>query len=200
LQDLYLSGPQITDEGIKELAGLKNLQTLHLTFTKVTHVGLKSLAGLQELQSLNLSGAQVTDAALKALAGFRKMQTLGLAAGRFTDDGLKELARLKNLHYVDLSFTKVTGTGVAELQKALPELEIYQMDKRTNSRRAGKFRETEARWNRPGPPSSSALPSPDCCCSCMWPRCASSLQRSGCRGLASNFICRIFPTRDWRFF
>ena len=44
----------MTDAGLKELAGLKNLQTLDLGGTQVTDAGLKELAGLKSLQSLNL--------------------------------------------------------------------------------------------------------------------------------------------------
>ncbi len=44
----------MTDAGLKELAGLKNLQSLSLGRTKVTDVGLKELAGLKSLQTLDL--------------------------------------------------------------------------------------------------------------------------------------------------
>ena len=44
----------MTDAGLKELAGLKNLQSLNLDDTKVTDAGLKELAGLKSLQSLDL--------------------------------------------------------------------------------------------------------------------------------------------------
>ena len=44
----------MTDAGLKELAGLKSLQTLDLNGTQVTDAGLKELAGLKSLQTLNL--------------------------------------------------------------------------------------------------------------------------------------------------
>ena len=49
---------EVTDAGLKELAGLKSLQSLHLGNTKVTDAGLKELAGLKSLQSLDLVGTQ----------------------------------------------------------------------------------------------------------------------------------------------
>ena len=65
--------PQVTDAGLKELAGLKSLQSLDLWGTQVTDAGLKELAGLQSLQTLYLAGTQVTDAGVaelqKALPG-----------------------------------------------------------------------------------------------------------------------------------
>ena len=44
----------MTDAGLKELAGLTQLQTLNLAGTKVTDAGLKELAGLTQLQTLDL--------------------------------------------------------------------------------------------------------------------------------------------------
>ena len=55
------------DAGLKELAGLTQLQTLCLYRTQVTGAGLKELAGLKQLQTLNLVGTEVTDAGLKEL-------------------------------------------------------------------------------------------------------------------------------------
>jgi hypothetical protein len=40
---LDLSGTRVTDAGLKELAGLKGLQTLHLGGTRVTDAGLREL-------------------------------------------------------------------------------------------------------------------------------------------------------------
>ena len=63
----------MTDAGLKELAGLKSLQTLDLGDTQVTDAGLKELAGLKSLQTLDLSDTKVTDAGLKELAGAEEL-------------------------------------------------------------------------------------------------------------------------------
>jgi hypothetical protein len=63
-------GTKITDAGLKELAGLKNLQTLHLNGTEITDAGLKELAGLKSLQVLSFletGGTNVTDAGVEEL-------------------------------------------------------------------------------------------------------------------------------------
>ena len=63
----------VTDAGLKDLAGLKSLQSLALGGTPVTDAGLKELAGLTSLQSLYLYDTKVTDAGVaelqKALPG-----------------------------------------------------------------------------------------------------------------------------------
>jgi internalin A len=71
---LNLSNTKITDAGLKELAGLKNLITVH--HGQITDAGLKELAALQNLQRLNLAATQITDAGLKELAALKNLQGL----------------------------------------------------------------------------------------------------------------------------
>src|SRR5262249_54974808 len=82
-----LGDTTVTDPGLKELAGLKQLQTLYLG-TKVTDAGLKHLAGLKQLHSLYLSDTRVTNAGLKHLAGLKQIQRLGLWGTGVTEAGL----------------------------------------------------------------------------------------------------------------
>jgi hypothetical protein len=96
-----LGGTNVTDAGLKELAGLKGLTYLALEGTRVTDVGLKELAGLKGLTDLHLGGTKVTDA------------------------GLKELVKLKGLSHLDLIRATVTDKGVQKLSSALPECEIW---------------------------------------------------------------------------
>jgi len=112
---LSLRGPQVTDAGLVELAGLKGLQMLDLTGTQVTDAGLRELAGLKGLHTLELGGTQVTDAGMKGLAGLKGLQSLHLAGTRVTDAGLKELSALKALQMLDLQTTRVTDAGLREL-------------------------------------------------------------------------------------
>jgi internalin A len=123
---VYLTGKQVTDVGLKELAGLKNLQTLDLRHTKVTDAGLKEIAGLKSLQFLLLNDTQVTDAGLKQVAALKSLQFLHLFYTNVTDAGVKELAGLKRLRWLSLSDTQVTDAGVAELRKALPKCKIIR--------------------------------------------------------------------------
>jgi hypothetical protein len=92
--------------------------------TKVTDAGLKDLAGLKQLQWLNLTKTQVTDAGLKHLAGLKQLRELDLRNIKVTDAGLKHLAGLKQLRLLLLTNTKVTDKGIADLKKALPNLVI----------------------------------------------------------------------------
>jgi internalin A len=127
LQSLNLHDTKVTDAGLKELAGMKNLRKLNLSGcrsddrAKVTDAGLKELAGHKNLQWLDLSYTQVTDAGLKELAGLKSLKELDLRVTKVTDAGLKELVALKNLQRLYIFATEATREGVAALQKELPK-------------------------------------------------------------------------------
>jgi internalin A len=124
LQAIYLAGTQVTDAGLKELAGWKSLRTLDVRWTKVTVAGLKELARHQSLQRLYLNHCGVTDAGVKELTRLKNLQILNISASEVTDAGLKEVAALKDLQSLIMWGTKATPAGIAELRKELPKCRI----------------------------------------------------------------------------
>jgi len=64
---LVLEGWNLTDAGLKELAGLNGLEELYLSGPQITDAGLKELAGLKSLKTLQLRGTKVTAAGVAAL-------------------------------------------------------------------------------------------------------------------------------------
>jgi hypothetical protein len=110
---------------LKDLAGLKNLQSLCIGGVQgKAYADLKDLAGMTSLRGLYLFYLPVDDAQLKHLAAMKDLQALDLSHTRVTDSGLKELAGLKNLRWLNLHGTKVTTTGLAALEKELPKCNI----------------------------------------------------------------------------
>lgn len=97
---LGLAGTQVTDTGLEQIKGLKNLRRLHLEKTALTDAALAHLAGFAELRYLNLYNTKVTDA------------------------GLAHLKGLKNLEKLYLWQTEVTDAGAKALKEALPNLAI----------------------------------------------------------------------------
>src|SRR5262249_32912716 len=80
-----------------EKAAGKPVAAVNLHDAKVTDDDLKELAGLKQLQALDLSENNVTDAGLKHLAAFPQLRTLNLRWTYVTDAGLKELAAVQHL-------------------------------------------------------------------------------------------------------
>ena len=125
LQWLTLSQTVVTDAGLKELALLPALQVLELQGTRVTDAGLKHLAPLNGLRELYLIETKVADAGLKDLSPLQSLTILDLTATRVTDAGLKNLKDLKGLKELLLEETRVTAVGAAELRKSLPNCRIF---------------------------------------------------------------------------
>jgi hypothetical protein len=115
-----LGGIFARDEKTKD----KPIVSVDLGYTEMTDAGLKHVAGLKQLQTLDLRHTKVTDAGLEHLAGLKKLRVLNLRRTQVTDKGLEHLAGLKKLRTLSLYGTKVTDEGEADLRKALPDLEI----------------------------------------------------------------------------
>ncbi len=112
---LDLSETQVTDVGLKELAGLENLKTLYLARTPVTDAGLTQLVRLKNFQSLDVSRTQITDAGMNELAKVQNLRGVNLARTYVADAGMKAMARLKNLQSLNLQGTRVSDAGLKEL-------------------------------------------------------------------------------------
>ena len=122
---LNLGFTKITDEGLKDVAKLQQLEWLILINTKITDAGLKDVAKLRKLEELRLDGTKITDEGLKEMAKLENLKGLSLNSTQVTDVGLKDVAKLQNLIAFGLFRTKITKAGVAELKKALPNILIY---------------------------------------------------------------------------
>ena len=121
---LNLANDNITDEGLKQVATLKNLTRLSLEHCKqYTDVSLKEVAKLKNLTYLQLDYAKITDVGLKEVAKLNNLTELWVSYIDITDEGLKEIAKLKkltklkNLTRLDLGYHKITDDGLKELAK-----------------------------------------------------------------------------------
>jgi serine/threonine protein kinase len=114
----------VTDAGLKHLAGLAHLEKLIAHNSKLTDGGLKELTTLRRLRGLGADGTGVTDAGLVHLKEFPHLESLGIGTPAITDTGLKTLAEIKTLKWLNLRPTKATAEGVKGLHRALPECRI----------------------------------------------------------------------------
>ena len=95
------------------LRGLKNLQSLYLSGTEITDDGLKHLSDLTDLQVLSLSNTRITDDGLNHLRGLKNLHylSLSLRTTRVTHDGVKMLEDAVPDCYVDLLSFKFTSNS-----------------------------------------------------------------------------------------
>jgi internalin A len=127
VQQVFLPGKKVMDADLKQLANLPKLELLHLSgASKITDEGVKHLAGLKQLTNLSLASTQLTDAGLKQLTGLTELKKLSLSFTKITDAGVPDLSMLKGLEELGLPFTEVSADGVKKLQEALPKCKIIK--------------------------------------------------------------------------
>lgn len=124
LEELFIwDGENVTDAGVAHLKNLTRLETFHLSKSKITDAGLASLARLSHLEHLSLQNNSFSDVGLSYLRGMSSLKQLhvGLGEQNITDEGMKSLAGLTNLEVLDIQNSKVTDQGLESL-KGLPNL------------------------------------------------------------------------------
>jgi hypothetical protein len=125
LHHLELRGAQVTNEGMKHLAGLIELQGLGLYGAAgVSDAGVAHLTKLQQLRGLDLGGTQTTDEGLKLCAKLPLLTTLFLPGTMITDAGVDTLSTMKSLTHLIVNNTKISAGGLAKLRKALPKCKV----------------------------------------------------------------------------
>jgi hypothetical protein len=105
---VFLTETSISDEGLKHLAGIKDLRCLAIPsispqnggFTKkpgnVNGTGLAYLAHHENLEHLDLRNTRVNDAAIKHIRKLAQLTFLNLDRTKITDEGFEELQRSLN--------------------------------------------------------------------------------------------------------
>ncbi len=128
VKNLSLGRTEVTDAGIKRLAGSTALEWLDLSFTKISDAGIAHIAGATGLRRLNLEGTAITDASLEVIAGFSQLEELDLSDTKITDAGIARLSNLQHLQVLWLTKTQVSDAGLDNLQaaKQLEFLEVSQ--------------------------------------------------------------------------
>jgi len=124
--EFHLRGRELTDEGLKHVAALKNVVVLNLRDTQITSAGLMHLKDLRKLRRLHLERTQVDDVGIGNLAGLSDLEYLNLYGTKITDKALNQLTGLKNLKQLYVWQTGVTEEGADKLRKALPGVKVVR--------------------------------------------------------------------------
>ncbi len=119
LRSLYLP-PQIGDAGLAHLVGLTELADVSLAGSKVTDAGLAHLKGLTKLAGINLVNTGITDAGLAHLKGLPALRNLYLNGTAVTDAAVNVLKGMSKLNVIGLHQTALTANAVADLKKTFP--------------------------------------------------------------------------------
>ena len=113
-----------TNDDLKHLAVLPNVERLWLARTKVTDEGMPLVTVCPKLKFIGLDELPITDAGIAHLVALQDLESLSLSGTKLTDAGLEHLARLPRLKELWLRNTAITDAGYQKLQAALPQCEI----------------------------------------------------------------------------
>jgi hypothetical protein len=112
------------DEGLKSLAGLKNLTSLTLSGGNYSDAAFLHLAGLKQLTKLSMRVDNGNGEGFRNLAGLDKLEELTLVGDGVKDAGLAHLAPLKRLRRIVSQESAVSKQGAERLAAALPNVTI----------------------------------------------------------------------------
>lgn len=93
----------------------------------ITDVGIRALAGIRQLEGLFVDRTRLTDDGLKMFAGHENLSMLGLHSTEVTAAGLPALATLPRLRHLDVSGTDITGDELCQL-RTCSRLESFHVD------------------------------------------------------------------------
>ncbi len=129
LKRLFLTKGQATDDGLRTLTGLSDLEVLFVwDASRITDAGISHLVGLKKLRELGFSNAKLSDDAVAVFSRLPAIKELSLQGNSFSDDGLKHLAGLKQLRtlWVGMNRKPITDAGAKHLAglAALEQLDL----------------------------------------------------------------------------
>lgn len=119
LESLNIISTKFNDEWMPHIAKLTNLKSLRFTNNgRLTDIGMEQLAGLKNLEAFSFVGTQITGKAYAKFDGFTKLVKLSHRGSSINDEGLKELCdHLPNLEGISLAHAKFTDAGAVHLAK-----------------------------------------------------------------------------------
>jgi hypothetical protein len=119
LESLNIVSTKFNDAWMPNVAKLTNLKTLRFTNNgPLTDAGMEQLAGLKNLEQFSFVGTKITGRAYAKFDGFTKLTRVSHRGSSIDDEGLEELCEhLPNLESISLAHAKFTDAGAVHLAK-----------------------------------------------------------------------------------
>jgi Leucine-rich repeat (LRR) protein len=119
LESLNIISTKFNDEWMAPIGKLTNLKVLRFTNNgKLTDTGMAQLAGLKNLENFSFVGTQMTGKAYAQFEGFTKVTRVSHRGSSIDDEGLRQLCdHLPNLESLSLAHAKFTDVGAPHLAK-----------------------------------------------------------------------------------
>lgn len=116
---------RIDDAGVARLTALEHLEQLDLSGSQVTDLGVVRLVECQRLRSLWLSRTRIGDAGCAALAKLPALEELILEDTLVGDVALEDLAECSTLKWVFVTGPRLSDEGNRRLRERRADLHFY---------------------------------------------------------------------------
>ena len=132
LESLNIIATKFNDAWMPNIGKLTRLKTLRFTNNgKLSDAGMAQLAGLKDLEQFSFVGTQITGRAYAKFEGFTKLARVSHRGSSIDDEGLMQLCdhlpNLENLSLAHAKFTDAAAPNLAKLTK-LKGLELGTMN------------------------------------------------------------------------
>jgi Leucine-rich repeat (LRR) protein len=119
LESLNVIATKFNDAWMPNIGKLTRLKTLRFTNNgKLSDAGMAQLAGLKDLEQFSFVGTQITGRAYAKFEGFTKLARVSHRGSSIDDEGLMQLCdHLPNLENLSLAHAKFTDAAAPNLAK-----------------------------------------------------------------------------------
>jgi hypothetical protein len=119
LESLNIIATKFNDAWMPNIGKLTRLKTLRFTNNgKLSDAGMAQLAGLKDLEQFSFVGTQITGRAYAKFEGFTKLARVSHRGSSIDDEGLMQLCdHLPNLENISLAHAKFTDAAAPNLAK-----------------------------------------------------------------------------------
>jgi hypothetical protein len=115
LKKLDIHAADVHGPGLDHIATLVTLESLNLTLLPINDEPLYRIAGLKNLRALLLASTKVTGTCCKHFTGMTKLVNLNLHSAPISDDGLEQIGKLASLERLEIVHTGFTDKGAKHL-------------------------------------------------------------------------------------
>ncbi len=128
LFELALGGTKISDEGLRYLSTMKNLEILHLPYTDISDNGIRNLTTIKSLKAINLNNTKITSAGIRLLSGLPELSILSIENTPVDNATLDALRQFENLNTVYMKTDKLSSDALKRFEKDKPLISFETLE------------------------------------------------------------------------
>ncbi len=144
LESIHLERTNVSDVTVVPFASVPHLLAIWLDNTQITGTGLRNMQG--PLKVFYLHGCPITDEGLEAICTNRELRELYLTSSRVSDDGVAHVANLHKLDQLKLVNSQITDNAVKYIAEASNIHNLWLDNTSVGDQTLAGLRSSNIRW------------------------------------------------------